>query len=55
MVTKCPPAIALGARSAQTLAAFLQNRRKIREEQEQIDLEEWLAEQLATLNRPTFA
>ena len=42
MVTKCPPAIAQGARSAQTLAAFLQNRRKIREEQEQLDLEDFI-------------
>lgn len=55
MHTKCPPALAKGARSPQTLAAFLATRRKIREEQEQIDIEEWLAEQLATLNRPTFA
>lgn len=55
MVTKCPPAIALGAKSQQTLAAFVSNRRRIREEQEQLDLEEWLAEQLATLNRHTFA
>lgn len=55
MVTKYPPAIAQGAKSAQTLAAFLSNRRKIREEQEQLELEDWISEQLATLNRPTFA
>lgn len=55
MYTKYPPALAQGARSPQTLAAFTEARKREREEQEQIDLEEWIAEQLYNLNRPTFA
>lgn len=41
--TKYPVAIAKGAESAQTLAAFAQNRRRVREEQEQLDLEDFIA------------
>lgn len=55
MLHRYPTAIAQGARSPQTLAAFDATRKREREEQEQIDLEDWIAEQLYSLNRATFA
>lgn len=42
MITRCLPAIALGAQTPQTLAAFKSTRAKIREEQEQLDLEDFI-------------
>lgn len=51
--TKCPPAIALGAMTPQTLAAFQSTRRRVREEQEQLDLEDFI-ESLSHA-RSTFA
>lgn len=42
MYTKYPVAIAHGAMSPQTLRAFESNRRRVREEQEQLDLEDFI-------------
>jgi hypothetical protein len=39
---KCPPAIALGAVTPNTLRAFESTRRRVREEQEQLDLEDFI-------------